>query len=573
MGARSTDLLLFRDRRYFRIVAEEKRLYYATTGPDGDLVDNGNASGFLNAVASAMSITYHKIMDGEDPTGSTWVDLRLIGEVVYYKRRGALRAAQQKQAQTGTSNTSASSGAGTSTTRKSRKSRKQKGSSEAGALAVVMMVGTDRFNIDLGYRTLKLRCDSEIECRSWVRGLNRWREWAHTDGDRQHDLLPCYHSNSTFRARRSRGGAESKGDRADDDDNDDHGDRDHQLNMTTPLPTPRRTSASSAGSRGSGSIGGDSSGGSGGFRSSWSSRDSSPEGVGARAPLRVLSSLGATFGGGGSAEGGALRDRRVDTDESSDMYNSSESLSLARSTTSTMSGVSGASHGSASDSTCSSFSRFDFGGDDAADVALSRGLYTAFVSGMVTSESPHHASSRQTSGSSSSSYAKDSASRSTFLGRRTGSGPRSGNGGGRGVLSPPSSSSTSAFVSTSLSPVPPSPTIAGVACREAVAAGDNDHCEVFGLPSLLPFSSDAEHTSFERCMRHHAKAFETAKNEDNENAAYSIPPDHERTPSAAGTSDSEFVDACEGLSNKMGEGNIVSVADPVVQRNRSESVV
>ena len=95
MGARSTDLLLFRDRRYFRIVAEEKRLYYATTGPDGDLVDNGNASGFLNAVASAMSITYHKIMDGEDPTGSTWVDLRLIGEVVYYKRRGALRAAQQ----------------------------------------------------------------------------------------------------------------------------------------------------------------------------------------------------------------------------------------------------------------------------------------------------------------------------------------------------------------------------------------------------------------------------------------------------------------------------------------------
>ena len=69
-----------RDRRYFYIDPLEKRLYYSTSGPSvgGGALAIGNyhhdncqsspspSSSFFGSLAAAVSLTYHKIVDGEE---------------------------------------------------------------------------------------------------------------------------------------------------------------------------------------------------------------------------------------------------------------------------------------------------------------------------------------------------------------------------------------------------------------------------------------------------------------------------------------------------------------------------
>jgi hypothetical protein len=120
------------DRRYLHIDPTLKRLYYSQKGPSEHGVDG--SSGMFQTVAKALAITYHKIVDGEDPSESSWVDLRLVPDVAVCRSRNG-------------------------------------------------RVEPTRFDVDFGFRTLKLRADSEAQCGHWVTTLNRWREWALTNGE------------------------------------------------------------------------------------------------------------------------------------------------------------------------------------------------------------------------------------------------------------------------------------------------------------------------------------------------------------------------------------------------------
>ena len=74
------------DRRYFRVDPDTQRLYYLTKGPVD--VDVDCSVGVFSSLGKALSSTYHKIVDGEDP-GESWVDLRLISDVDFVGvRRG-----------------------------------------------------------------------------------------------------------------------------------------------------------------------------------------------------------------------------------------------------------------------------------------------------------------------------------------------------------------------------------------------------------------------------------------------------------------------------------------------------
>jgi hypothetical protein len=73
------------DRRYFKIVPEEMRLYYSHRGPVE--LDMDCSGGLYQSLAKAVAVAFHTIVDGEDPTES-WVDLRLIPDVEPTMARG-----------------------------------------------------------------------------------------------------------------------------------------------------------------------------------------------------------------------------------------------------------------------------------------------------------------------------------------------------------------------------------------------------------------------------------------------------------------------------------------------------